>query len=433
MRKLIKAFIPKTLFRIIEPYGHLLEAVIMNIYYGFPARNLEIIGVTGTDGKTTTATIITSMLKQAGYKTGMLTTVSVDYGDGPQPNNTRMTVMPSGMMLREIKKMKQKGIKWLVLETTSHALAQNRVWGVPYSLAVMTNVAHEHLDYHGSFENYLNAKKKLFTLVGRNRRGRQAGVVNDDDPSAGLFAAEVANSIRYGLKEGASDVYPLELRSTAAGSTYHVRRGAATLKITTHLPGSFNVSNSLAAVCVGLILELTDEQIEKGIASLEAVEGRMTQVNCGQDFNVIVDYAHTPDSFEKVFNELAPMTEGRLIVVFGSAGERDHAKRPLQGEIAGRLCDIVVVTEEDDRSEDGMMILDEIAAGAEQAGKAKGKDLFLIHDRAEAIQKAVSLARTGDTVLMLGKGHEKSILGSSGKRPWNEVEAAQQALKLKTE
>jgi UDP-N-acetylmuramoyl-L-alanyl-D-glutamate--2,6-diaminopimelate ligase len=430
-RSLVKALIPRRLFKAVEPYGHLAEAVVMNIRYGFPAREMNVIGVTGTDGKTTTSTLIASILRTNGYKVGLLTTVSVDEGNGPRPNPTRLTVMTSGAVLKAIKNMKQNGVQWVVLEVTSHALAQNRVWGVPFSVAVMTNIAHEHLDYHGTFENYRDAKRKLFTLAGGNAKGLQVGVVNSDDPSGTLFAGEVPYPLRYGVKLG--DVKAEDIKTTSAGSHYVVRRGDQVLHITTHLPGSFNVYNSLAAVCVGLALNIDSKGIEAGIESLQAVEGRMTRVDEGQNFSVIIDYAHTPDSFQKVFSEIRPVTKGKLISVFGSAGLRDHAKRPMQGEVAGRLGDVVIVTEEDDRTEDGMVILDEIAQGAEKAGKIREQNLFLIHDRTEAINQAIKMAKPGDTVLLLGKGHERSILGNGGKRDWNEEEAARSALKnLKT-
>jgi UDP-N-acetylmuramoyl-L-alanyl-D-glutamate--2,6-diaminopimelate ligase len=199
--------------------------------------------------------------------------------------------------------------------------------------------------------------------------------------------------------------------------------------ITCHVPGSFNVSNSLAAVGVGRTLGLTKQQIEQGIAALEGVEGRMTGVDEGQDFSVIVDFAHTPDSFEKLFRDLRPVVKGKLIVMFGSAGRRDEAKRAAQGKLAGEYADEVVVTEEDDRDIDGQAIMNEIASGAEQAGKARDRDLFLVHDRTEAINFAIGRAKKGDTVLLLGKGHEKTIERVNGENPWDEIATAHHALK----
>ncbi len=409
-RSIVKKVVPTGLFRQLEPYGHWVEAIAENIMFGFPSKGLKVIGVTGTDGKTTTCTLITEMLRSNGYKVAMLTTISVDYGDGPQPNPTRLTTMGSLALIKQIKKVKEGGAEWLVLETTSHALAQHRVWGVPYSIAVMTNISHEHLDYHGTFERYRDAKKMLFTQTSRNKKGLRVGIANADDPSGELFAAAVANPVRYGQKSG--DLRAQNVKLTPAGSRYTAVIGDDEYRIECHLPGSFNVYNSLAAVGVGRAIGLTKEQVEKGIASLTNVEGRMTRVDEGQDFDVIVDYAHTPDSFKKIFEELKPLAKGRMISLFGSAGRRDESKRAAQGEIAGQYCDVVIATEEDNRDVDGQEILDQIASGAEKAGKVRDKDLFLVSDRPQAIQMAVNMAKPGDMIILLGKGHEKSILSN---------------------
>lgn len=430
MRKLVKALIPAPLFRLVEPYGHLLEAVLANIKYKFPARDLKIIGVTGTDGKTTTSTIITSVLRQAGLKVGMMTTISIDLGDGKaKPNPTRLTTITAFDLQKNLQKMKAAKVDWVVLETTSHALAQNRTWGVPFSVGVMTNVTHEHLDYHRTFERYRDAKFKLMKLVGANKKGLKTAVVNADDESGELFASPVRRPIRYGIKHG--DLKASKIKSTPSGSVFHAKYGEREFDINLKIPGSFNVYNALAAIGTGLALGLSDREIEDGILAVNSVEGRMNTIDEGQNFTVIVDYAHTPDSFEKIFKEVRPLTEGQMIVVFGSAGRRDEAKRPVQGEVAGKMCDVVIVTEEDDRDVDGQQILEEIAAGAVKSGKKRDVDLYLIHDRSKAIEAAIVNARKGDTVLLLGKGHEKSILGKDGKRPWDEIAEARKALKKK--
>jgi UDP-N-acetylmuramoyl-L-alanyl-D-glutamate--2,6-diaminopimelate ligase len=312
--------------------------------------------------------------------------------------------------VRKLKKIRQGGAEWLVLEVTSHALAQHRVWGIPFTVGVMTNVGHEHLDYHGSFSAYRDAKRRLFELVNRNRKGLRVGIANADDPSGELFASGVTNPVLYGREKG--DLRATDVKLTPTGSQFTARIGKDSYNIKCHIPGSFNVYNSLATVGVGRALGLSREQIERGIASLTNVEGRMTAVTEGQDFSVIVDYAHTPESFEKVFNEVRPLAKGRLIAVFGSAGRRDEAKRFLQGRAAGRLCDVVIVTEEDDRDIDGQEILEEIASGAKDQGKKQDKDLFLVHRREDAVRKAIGMAKKGDIVLLLGKGHEKSILSN---------------------
>lgn len=429
LRTIVKKFIPKGLFPKIEPFGHLVEAVIFNIIYGFPARNMKVIGVTGTNGKTSTSFLIHRMLHEAGYKVGMMTTVAYGAGMDIKPQIHHMTNVPVPELMQRIKELKGQGVEWLVLETTSHALAQNRVWGIPYSLAVMTNVTHEHLDYHKTFERYLAAKVKLFRLANRNQRGLQTGVINADDPNAQTFTEAILHPITYGVDKG--DLQATDVQLTPGGSVYTAKIGEDRYTINCHLPGSFNVSNSLAAVAVGRVVGLSKEQIERGIAALTRVEGRMDPIKEGQDFDVIVDFAHTPDSFEKLFKDIKLVVKGKLIVMFGSAGRRDEAKRIIQGRLAGQYADEVIVTEEDDRDIDGQEIMKQIASGAEQAGKALDKNLFLVHDRVQAIAFAISRAKTGDTVLLLGKGHEKTIERTDGEHPWDEIGTTRQAVRKK--
>lgn len=408
-RSLIKKVVPQNAFRTIEPYGHWIEAGLANARCGFPARHLNVIGVTGTDGKTSTSTLVTYMLRSAGFKVAMMTTISTDYGDGKEvPNPSRLTTLGAAKLFAELAKIRDAGTEWLVLETTSHALAQHRVAGIPFKIAVMTNIGHEHLDYHGTFERYRDAKKMLFVQTGKNKAGLRTGIINAEDPSAELFAAALPKPITYGLQKG--DIRATNVTSTPQGSDFTVVYKERTFPVKVNVPGGFNVYNSLAAIGVGISIGLTDEQIANGIASLRSVEGRMTSIDEGQDFSVIVDYAHTPDSFDKIFTEVRKLGSGRMIAVFGSAGRRDEAKRAQQGAVAGKHCDIVIVTEEDDRDVDGQEIMEQIASGASENGKVKEKDLFLIHDRTEAVRTAISMAKKDDIILLLGKGHEKSIL-----------------------
>ncbi|MGH7158285.1 MAG: Mur ligase family protein [Candidatus Saccharimonadales bacterium] len=407
MRRLIKRIVPKKTFQKIEPYGHLAEAMLMNARHGFPARGLKVIGVTGTNGKTTTCFLIHRMLHEAGFKVGLMTTVAYGAGLDIKENKDHVTTPGPGAILSRIKQLRGQGIEWLVLEVTSHALGQHRVWGLPFEIAVMTNITHEHLDYHGTFERYLAAKRQLFTQTNRYP-GLKTGIVNADDPNAKAFSSATKTSITYGIGKG--DLQAKKVKLTPKGVTYGLAVDRDNYDITCNLPGSFNVYNSLAAVGVGRALGLSRERIEQGIAALKGVEGRMTNISEGQDFSVIIDYAHTPDSFEKLFRDIKPVIKGRLLVMFGSAGRRDEAKRAVQGKLAGKYADEVVLTEEDDRDMDGQAILQDIAKGAEAAGKKQDKNLFLVHDRREAIKFILKRARKGDTVMLLGKGHEKDIL-----------------------
>ncbi|MBA2278819.1 UDP-N-acetylmuramoyl-L-alanyl-D-glutamate--2,6-diaminopimelate ligase [Candidatus Saccharibacteria bacterium] len=429
-RTVVKKFIPKRLFRKIEPYGHLLEAFLFHTLSGFPARNFKIIGVTGTNGKTTTSFMIHRMLHEAGFNVGLMSTVAYGVGEDIRPQIHHMTNVTVPELVQRLKWMKRQKIDWLVLETTSHALAQNRVWGVPYSIAVMTNVTHEHLDQHGTFERYRDAKRKLFWITDFNKKGKRVGIINADDPSAELFISDINRPITYGIEEG--DLKAQNVKLTPGGSRYQAVFKDRELRVECHIPGSFNVYNSLAAAAVGGVIGLGKEEIERGIAALRRVEGRMDPVDEGQDFSVIVDFAHTPDSFEKLFKDLRPVVKCKLIVLFGSAGRRDEAKRAIQGKLAGEYADEVIITEEDDRDIDGVEIMNMIASGAEAAGKDRDKNLFLVHDRTEAINFAMSRAKRGDTVLLLGKGHEKTIERADGEHDWDEIATAREALqKLK--
>ena len=426
LRRLVKKIIPSGLFRRVEPWGHLAEAFVFNLINGFPGRGLNVIGVTGTNGKTSTAFMIHKMLQEAGYKTGLMTTVAWGAGDDIKEQVHHYTNVPVPEFMKRLKYMRAAKVDWVVMEITSQALAQNRAWGVPFSVAVMTNVTHEHLDYHKTFERYVGAKRKLFRLANRNRKGLKTGVINAEDSSAQKFAGDIKNPILYGVGKG--DLRASDVQLSPSGVRYTARYEGKAYQIECHMPGSFNVYNSLAAVSVGIRLGLTDKQIEAGIAALAGVKGRMTRIDEGQDFDVIVDYAHTPDSFEKLFKDLKPVVKGKLIVMFGSAGRRDEAKRAVQGEIAGKYADEVVITEEDDRDIDGVEIMDEIAKGAEKAGKVRDKNLFLVHDRTKAINFTVKRAGKADTVLLLGKGHEKTIERANGENPWDEIGIARAAL-----
>ena len=425
LRTIVKTLVPAKIFKKIEPYGHLAEAVLMNVRYGFPGRKLRIIGVTGTNGKTTTAFMIHRLLHESGIKVALLTTVANGIGNEIIPQAEHITTVQSGILQKILKEYVTAGVEWVVIETSSHSLAQHRVWGIPYEIAVMTNITHEHLDYHGTFKNYVEAKRRLFKIA--NRNGFQYGVVNDQDPSANLFVSTVANSTTYGIGRGELSASKVSL--AADHSSYVATIAKDSYAIRVNMPGEFNISNSLAAIAVGRKLGLSKKEIEKGIAALPGVEGRMNVIDEGQKFQVIVDFASTPDAFERFFQSVRPLTKGKIIAVFGSAGRRDEAKRSTQGNIAGRYADIVIATEEDDRDVDGQQILNQIAAGAKKAGKKENENLFKILDREEAIGFAMTqVTSPNDIVVLLGKGHEKTIERADGTYPWNEAEVARAAL-----
>ena len=400
---------------LVVPY-HIGKAAMFGAAKGFPGKRMTVIGVTGTNGKTTTSFMIWRMLNQAGRKAGVMTTVGWGV-DEIHEQMEHMTTVDVRLLNERIKKIADAGAEYLVLEITSHALAQHRDLGIPIDIAVMTNVTHEHLDYHKTFERYRDAKRKLFKKA-------KYGIVNADDPSAGYFESDVEKYITYGIKYGDLKAEKVKLRPD--GVEYTTSDG---LKIKTQIAGQFNVSNSLACVAVGRRLGLSDKEIADGIFALTEVEGRMVKIDEGQDFTAIMDYAHTPDAFEKLLPDMKKATEGRLIVVFGSAGgRRDPSKRKPMGEIAGKYADIVVLTEEDDRDTPGDEILEMIAEGARESGKKDGKDLFKILDRPSAILEACKMAKKGDTVMFLGKGNEKTIERAHGADAYYELDEIKKAL-----
>ncbi len=427
IRSIVKSIIPRSLFKKIEPLGHLVEAVLANIRYGFPARRVRVIGVTGTNGKTTTAFFIYKMLHEAGVPVALMSTVANGMGAAIETQQEHATTARAFVLQRRLRKYVRQGAKWVVVETSSHALAQHRVWGIPYEIAVMTNVTGDHLDYHGTFERYRDAKRSLFKIASRHKNG--IGVINSDDSSAELFIKDSKCSITYGIHTGNIQATIQELSSSGSRYTATVDN-ADTYTLQVHIPGEFNVSNSLAAVAVGRHIGLSKTQIEDGIAALVTVEGRMNTIDEGQPFGVIVDFASTPDGFEKFFASVRPLVKGKLIAVFGSAGRRDETKRAVQGGIAASYADILVLTEEDDRDVDGNLILEQIAEGAREKGAVDNTTLYKVLDRTAAIRKAFELVESPeDTVVLLGKGHERTIERADGEHDWNESDVARTLLK----
>ena len=401
------------------PY-HFGKAVFWGVRYGFPGKRMKIIGITGTNGKTTTSFMVWKMLNNAGRRAGLMTTVAWGV-DKLHEQMEHMTTVDSALLNERIKKIADSGAEYLVLELTSHALALYRDTGVPIDIAVMTNVTHEHLDYHRTFERYRDAKRKLFKKA-------KYGIVNADDPSCEYFESDVDEYTTYGVNYG--DLKADKVKLESDGVEY-VIPAENNLKIRTKIAGEFNVYNSLAAVAVGKRLGLTDKEIQDGIFALDSVEGRMVPVNDGQDFSIIMDYAHTPDAFEKLLPDMKKATKGRLIVMFGSAGgRRDPSKRKPMGEIAGKYADIIVLTEEDDRDTPGMEILEQIAEGARESGKKDGESLRFELNRPKAIQLACRLAKKGDTILFLGKGNEKTIERADGAHAYYELDEIKKAVKM---
>ncbi len=406
-----------------------------------PSRHLGIVGITGTDGKTTTAHLVRAMLETCGQPTGLVGTIDVVVGGRSLGNPGRATTPEAPELQAHLAAMVAAGDGFAVIESTSHGLAQDRASEVAYDVAVLTNLTHEHLEFHGTHEAYRAAKRRLFEQLAVSAANPDKGwgksaVINRDDRWADEFIGTArdagARLITYGADPSApADVRATSVRERAGGMSIDVETPRWRAPVTLRLAGRFNVHNALAAIGVGEALSLDPATVRAALADMAGVRGRMERIDEGQPFSVIVDYAHTPEALTKVLESLGPMAAaggGGLIAVFGSAGDRDVQKRPMMGRAAGERCRLVVITDEDPRSEDREAILDQIAAGAESVGKRRDHDLWLIADRAVAITRALEMARPGDVVLLAGKGHEQTIEMRDHAIPWDDATAARTAL-----
>ena len=404
-------------------------------WYGDPSRELLTVGITGTNGKTTTSFLTQAALEAAGLRTGLIGTIGIRIG-GELRRNEEPNTTPGALDLqRLLGEMRVAGEEAVVIETSSHGLAADRVAGVDYDAAIFTNLSHEHLDFHGTFEAYRDAKLSLFSRLHREAKGHRDGlaIINADDGHAELFArtarATGARVITYGETDGA-EVRLEGFKPEPARSHLHVDLAGRHRDLFLRLPGRFNARNALAPLALAHGWDL---DVEAAIAELErftGVPGRMERVEAGQPFVVVIDFAHTPGSLEAILRELAPLAAdgGGVITVFGSSGERDVGKRPLMGEAVARGSRLVIVTEDDSRGEDPGSIFKQIAAGAIRAGKRRGDDLLIVGDRREAIAAAFERANPGDVVLLAGKGHETWNMGPNGPEPWSDRETAVELL-----
>jgi UDP-N-acetylmuramoyl-L-alanyl-D-glutamate--2,6-diaminopimelate ligase len=403
-------------------------------FFDHPTEKLKVAGVTGTDGKTTTVHLVSDVLEAAGERTGYATTVDFKLAGHDWENDTRQSTQEAVELQEFCGELLVAGGTWVVLEATSHALALRKLRGIDVDIAVFTNLSPEHLDFHGTLQAYLEAKGILFEMLGQGQdKGLpKAAVLNADDPHWRYLADRAAGAriVSYGI-DALADVQATVESADATGSRLRITAFGDDVELRLPLVGRFNVHNALAATGAGLAAGATLAQCREALLRARPVRGRMDRIDAGQPFSVIVDYAHTPESLEKVLSLLRPLTAGRLIAVFGSAGERDRAKRPRLAAVAAKYADHFVITQEDPRLEDPAAILAEIEAGAVDAGKRRDRDYRVIEDRTEAINAAIASASDGDTVLLAGKGHEGSIIVGEEKRPWDEAGAARAALRAR--
>ena len=411
-------------------------------FHDWPGRKLTVIGVTGTDGKTTTTNLIYKILRSAGIKAGMISTVNAIVGDEVLDTGFHVTTPDAHDVQKYLSKMVDAGLTHVVLETTSHGWAQHRVDACEFDLGVVTNITHEHLDEHGSFENYRAAKARLFSsleiTLPKPQGNPRLGVINRDDPKSFDFLNDFikVDKVSYGLNEEA-DVRAMEIHYLPSGIHFTAASEDLRVGIDTRLVGAFNVSNCLAAFTTAVYgLGILPEVAAQGIISLDGIPGRMERIDMGQDFTAIVDFAHTPNALKSVLEAARDMLkkgeetgeEGRVIAVFGSAGLRDSDKRRMMAQTSEELADLTVLTAEDPRTESLDAILEEMAGGAKSRGGREGETFWRVPDRGEAIRFALSLARPGDIVLSCGKGHEQSMCFGRTEYLWDDRIAMRAAL-----
>ena len=403
--------------------ARLALAVIATTFYRDPSREMQVIGITGTNGKTTTAYLVASIFEAAGIRCGLLGTVAYRIGDVVHEATRTTPEAPDVQAL--LRQMVDEGCGACAMEVSSHALSLRRVDGMTFAAGVFTNLTRDHLDFHADMDEYFRAKRRLFEMLPRNA----PSLLNLDDPRGSALIDAGGRPVTYAIGR-AADITPGPLSFSLDGLTFDVRTPRGTLHVRSTLVGRPNVYNILAAVSTATALDLPFDAIERGVQALAGVPGRFEMVSGKKDeVTEVVDYAHTDDALRNLLETARPLAAGRLITVFGCGGDRDRTKRPLMGAVAGRLSDLIVITSDNPRSEDPNRIIEEIQRGiTADTRKDAGQRLLTIVDRGAAIAKAIELARPGDLVLVAGKGHEKYQVIGDRVLPFDDVAVAREAL-----
>ncbi|MDD3145375.1 MAG: UDP-N-acetylmuramoyl-L-alanyl-D-glutamate--2,6-diaminopimelate ligase [Candidatus Gracilibacteria bacterium] len=408
---------------------HKLRAIAANIVYGFPSKGMVIIGVTGTNGKTTTSNIIAKGLIASGKKVFMFTTVNIIIGDNEYVNDTKMTSPDAFLLQRLFKQAKDEGCEIAVIETASHGIKMSRVWGLEYDIAVLTNITQDHLDLHKTMKDYVNTKLRLFKeLISYERKPgiKKTAVINVGSEYSELFVNETYDSVYlYGKGNGASLVAK-DIRIENGLTKFEIKLPGKTITIQTKLKGEFNVENILAAIGVFLSFSISTEDIQKVILSVTGVPGRMELIDNEIGADIIVDYAHTPDALEKVLTTLKEIGYKKIVTVFGATGDRDKTKRPIMGEVVSKNSDVVILTQDDDYTENSEMIIKDVIPGI---NRIEGQDFFIIPTRKEAIELGISSIGKGDALLIAGKGDEHVMVTNKGAIEWHDKTIIKQILK----
>lgn len=422
MVRVVRSFLPRPLVRGVETLYRKTRIRVVSGLYGNPASDLSVIAITGTNGKTTTASYINEILKQAGLATAMFSTAQIEVAGQLQANDLNVTVASVRRMQQFFKKAKKAKVDYVIIEATSHALDQHKLDGVPIEAAVMTNLTQDHLDYHGSMEKYAEAKSKLF------EKAPKFIILNRDDEWYEYFAKfqPTDQTITYGTdddSEARIDYVKLYKKGSEAKVIVDHQTN---LEMATALPGKFNVYNMTAAAATCYLLGVKVNDIVEGVANLESIPGRFERVAEGLGYDIIVDYAHTPDALEQLLGAARTSTKNRVMLVFGSCGDRDKTKRPIMGGIAARLADRIFLTDEESYNEDPQIIRDQIHEGIVDAGGEAKTTEFA--ERRDAIEKALKAAKKNDTILITGMGHEKYRIVQGEKIPWNDSDVVRQIL-----
>lgn len=420
--KKVRQTLPEPAVRGLEEIYRRSRVQLVSLRYGEPARGQKVIAVTGTNGKTTTVNYINEILKEAGLKTAMFSTALIEIAGEKKANELNATIPSTQMLMEFFRDAKRAKVDYILLEATSHALHQHKFDTVPFMAAVMTNLTQDHLDYHHSMEEYAAAKGLLFA------KAPKYIVLNRDDEWYDFYNKYPASEqkIAYGVHpEAEAHIEGIKLYKKGSEAKLVVDK-RTTLELATALPGKYNIYNMMAAASLAYLLGIKLEHIVEGVANLEAVPGRFERVVEGKDYEVIVDYAHTPDGLEKLLEAARAITRNRIILVLGCTGDRDKAKRPIMGGIAARLADRIMLTNEENYTEDPKVIRDQIFTGIEAAGGAA--KTTEIGDRREAIKKALKIAMKGDTILLTGLGHEKYRILDGERVPWNDADVVRELL-----
>lgn len=418
LTKTARKVLPKSALVGLEKSYRKSRAKIISARFGNPARDLRIIAVTGTNGKTTTVNFLNEILKEAGYRTAMFSTANIEIAGEQTVNDTNSTTATVARLQKFFRDAKKADVEFALIEATSHALDQYKFEGVPIEMAIMTNLTQDHLDYHKTVENYAAAKAKLFEM------NPNLVVLNADDEWFDYFNnfATESQKITYGEGESA-DVKIEKFKLYKKGSEANLRiDNNVELEIATNLPGEFNIYNMTAAAAGAYLLGISLKDIQEGIANLEGVSGRFEYATPGLPFDTIVDYAHTPDALEKLLKSAKEISKNRTILVFGACGDRDREKRPIMGKIAQDLADRIIITDEENYTEDATQIREEIISGISKKNDKLPANIQEIPDRKEAIRKALQIAGKGDIVLITGLGHEVYRVIDGEKTPWNDTQ-----------